>query len=273
MTFLQSIILGIIQGATEFLPISSSGHLVLIPNMLGWQIPHDDAFVFGVLLQVATLVAVAANFWQDLITIISAVFGGIFSGKPFEDADARMGWMMCLATVPAGVSYLLFAEIFEKAFSRPLIVALFLFATAALLLLAEIVGKRNRSFETISWIDALVVGIFQILAIFPGISRSGATISGGMMRNLDRPAAARFSFIISIPLMLAAGLIGIIELKQLPDTGSQITVFIPGFISAALVGYIAIRWLLRFLRERPLYTFAIYCFLFGLLNLAISFIR
>lgn len=272
MNIFQSIILGIIQGATEFLPISSSGHLVLIPHLLGWQIPQKDAFIFDVLVQVATLAAVATYFGRDLGTITGSVFRGLITRRPFENPDARMGWLLCLATVPAGGAYLLFPETFEEAFSRPLVVALFLFGTAALLLMAEFYGKRKRSFGSITWIDALVIGMFQILALFPGISRSGATISGGMLRHLDRSSAARFSFLISVPIMLAAGLIGIIELFQLPNSTSQMTIFIPGFISAALVGYVAIRWLLTFLREKPLHTFAIYCVLFGLINLAIVLI-
>jgi undecaprenyl-diphosphatase len=271
MTLLQSILLGIIQGATEFLPISSSGHLVLTSNLLGWQIPHQDAFVFDVLAQTATMIAVLAYFWIDILAITRAVFHGVLERKPFTHPDARLGWYLCLATFPAGLSYLLFAEIFEKTFSQPLVVALFLFGTAALLLLAEGLGSRNRSIESLAWKDALIVGFFQILAIFPGISRSGATITGGMLRQLDRPSAARFSFLMSIPLTLAAGLIGIIELIQLPESLSQIAIFLPGFISAALVGYIAIRWLIQFLNKRPLYIFAIYCLCFGIINLIFIF--
>jgi undecaprenyl-diphosphatase len=273
MTLLQSILLGIIQGATEFLPISSSGHLVLTPNLLGWQIPHQDAFVFDILAQTATTIAVLAYFWGDLLTILRAVFEGLIARKPFENPDARMGWYLCLATIPAGVSYLLFADIFEKTFSQPLIVALFLFGTATLLVLAEVWGGRNRSIESITWKDALLIGCFQVLAIFPGISRSGSTITGGMLRNLNRRSAARFSFLISIPLTLAAGLIGMIELIRLPETRSQIAIFLPGFISAALVGYVAIRWLIQFLTKRPLYSFAIYCVIFGIINLIFVFMQ
>jgi undecaprenyl-diphosphatase len=269
MTIFQSIILGIIQGATEFLPISSSGHLVLTPHLLGWQIPHQDAFVFDVLAQVATLVAVIAFFWDDIFTILRAVFIGIWQRRPFESFNARMGWFLCLATIPAGAMYLSFSETFERAFSKPIAVALFLLVTAILLVIAEKIGRRNRSFESITWKDALIVGIFQILAILPGISRSGATITGGMTRNLNRHSAARFSFLISIPMMLAAGLIGIIELLQLHDTTNQIGVFLPGFVSAAVVGYVCIRWLLHFLTQSSLYIFAAYCTIFGLINLII----
>jgi len=272
MTILQSIILGIIQGATEFLPISSSGHLVLTPHLLGWNIQDQDAFVFDVLVQVATLVAVVAYFWDDLYKITLAFIRGLWHKQPFSNRDARMGWLLGLATVPAGAAYLLFSDTFERAFGSPLATALFLFGTATLLLVAERIGKRDRDYESINWIDAIVIGIFQILAIFPGISRSGATITGGMTRNLDRPSAARFSFLISVPVMLAAGLVGVIKLIDLPNTASRIPIFLPGFIAAAIVGYISIRWLLRFLNHRPLYVFAIYCAVFGMINLVIILI-
>ncbi len=268
MTLLQSILLGIIQGATEFLPISSSGHLVLIPHLLGWEIPAQDAFVFDVLVQVATLAAVIAYFWDDLYAIGRALLQGLWQRQPFAEPQARLGWLLALATIPAGVAYLLFAEAFERAFSNPLMTALFLLGTALLLLVAEKVGQRRRAFAEISWIDALVIGAFQILAILPGISRSGATITGGMVRNLDRPSAARFSFLISLPVMLAAGLIGVLELLQIPHFISLLPTYLAGFAAAALVGYIAIRWLLRFLTQRPLYIFAIYCSLFAAFNLA-----
>ena len=268
MTILQSIILGIIQGATEFLPISSSGHLVLTPHLLGWVIPDQDKFVFDVLIQVATLVAVIAYFWHDLYDIAIALVKGLWSKQPLKDQNSSLGWKLGLATVPAGIVYLLFADTFEQAFANPLGTSLFLFGTAALLMIAVKVSKRERSFESITWADAFIVGLFQILAIFPGISRSGASITGGMARNLDRESAARFSFLISFPILLAAGLVGLIKFIQLPNTTANVSIFLPGFITAAVVGYISIRWLLRFLTQQPLYIFAFYCILFGMINLA-----
>ncbi|MEA3350280.1 MAG: undecaprenyl-diphosphatase UppP [Chloroflexota bacterium] len=267
MTLIQSIILGIIQGITEFLPISSSGHLVLIPNLLGWDIPAQDAFVFDVLVQVATLVAVFVYFWDDLYNIAIMTLQGLWKRRPFDHAQSRMGWYLILATIPAGVSFLLFAESFEKAFGSPLATSLFLFGTAVLLLVAELAGNRSRGFDDIIWKDALWVGIFQILAIFPGVSRSGSTITASMIRDLKRPAAARFSFLISVPVMLAAGLVGTIKLFQIPHFASLLPTYLAGFITAAIAGYVSIRWLLQFLTHRPLYIFAAYCSVFGLLNL------
>lgn len=272
MTIFQSILLGIIQGITEFLPISSSGHLVLTPHLLGWEIAPQDAFAFDILVQVATLLAVFAYFWADIYTIARAVFQGLWHRKPFETQSARTGWYLALATVPAGLAYLLFDETFERAFSSPVATASFLLLTAALLLFAEKIGQRNRQFDDLTWQDALIVGTFQILAIFPGVSRSGATITGGMTRNLQRPAAARFSFLISIPVMLAGGLIGLLEFFAIPHFATLLQAYFAGFAAAAIVGYIAIRWLLRYLSHRPLYVFASYCAVFGLLNLALLLI-
>ena len=197
MTLFQSILLGIIQGLTEFIPISSSGHLVLVPELLGWNIPAQDAFIFDVLVQVATLIAVFAYFWSDIVNIVTAVFKGLQARKPFEEPQARLGWLILLATIPTGIGGLLLNDAVEKAFDNPTAVASFLIGTALLLLLAEWLGKREINAEHISWKDALWIGVAQILAVFPGVSRSGSTITGGMLRKLDRPTAARFSFLIS----------------------------------------------------------------------------
>lgn len=273
MTLLQSIILGIVQGITEFLPISSSGHLVLVPHLLGWEIDPEAAFVFDVLVQVATLVAVFAYFWHDLINIAKAFFLGLRKREPLADPDSRLGWLIILATIPAGLAGLLLKDTLERAINSPLATACFLFLTAGLLVLAEWLGKRENKAEELSWLDAFVVGLFQILALFPGVSRSGATITGGMLRKLDRPSAARFSFLISIPIMLAAGLLATLDLFEIPNLGEILPTFLIGFIASAITGYLSIRWLLRYLSHRSLYGFAIYCATFGLINLVVILVR
>ena len=264
MSILQSILLGIIQGLTEFLPVSSSAHLVLVPYLLGWQIPAQEAFIFDVLVQVATLAGVIAYFWKDLLAIVSAFLRGLAQRKPFAEQQSRLGWYLILATIPAGLFGLTIKDLVEKAFASPLAAAGFLLVTAVLLLGAERFGKRQRSMEEMTWLDALWMGIAQALAIFPGVSRSGATITGGMLRDLKRPDAARFSFLMSIPIMLAAGLLAVKDLLEIPDFASLLPVYIPGFIAAAVTGYLAIRWLLGFLTHRPLYVFSIYCTLLAL---------
>ena len=264
MTLIQSIILGIVQGATEFIPVSSSGHLVLVPYIFGWEIPAQEAFIFDILVQVATLAAVFAYFWNDLISIATATLQGILKRKPFQEQNSRLGWYLVLATIPAGIAALLFKDTLEEAFSNPKWAAFFLLGTAIMLIIAEQFKKRTRQFEEIAWLDALWIGLFQVLALFPGVSRSGATITGGMSRKLKRPAAARFSFLMSVPIMLAAGLLATLDLLQAPHLFTNFPVYLAGFFTAGIVGYLSIRWLLRYLSNRSLYIFAIYCALLGL---------
>jgi undecaprenyl-diphosphatase len=242
---------------------------VLVPALLGWQIPQEDAFIFDVLVQVATLVAVFAYFWRDLVGIVKAFSAGIWQRRPFAAPQARLGWYLILASIPAGLAGLLFKDLVEQAFASPVATSAFLLLTAVLLILAERLGKRRLNQSEIGWQDALWIGVFQILALFPGVSRSGATITGGMLRNLDRPTAARFSFLMSIPVMLAAGLLAGLELMGTPSWSQPLPVFSAGFLVAAITGYLAIHWLLRFLTRYPLYGFAIYCSLAGIIGLVI----
>ncbi|MCX6055756.1 MAG: undecaprenyl-diphosphatase UppP [Chloroflexi bacterium] len=261
MTILQSIILGIVQGLTEFLPISSSAHLVLIPHFLGWSIPESQVFPFDMLVQLGTLAAVIIYFWSDLWKIIKSFIQGLVSRKPSKDPNSRMGWYLILASIPASISGLLLKDKVAAVFNDPHATAYFLFGTAALLILAETIGKRSRSLGEIKWFDALWIGIFQAIAIFPGISRSGSTIAGGMTRNMDRPSAARFSFLMSIPIMIGAGLVSISDVLKMPDLGKFLPVLVVGFITALLVGYLSIHWLLNFLTKRSFFMFAGYCVL------------
>lgn len=259
MTLLQSIILGIIQGLTEFLPISSSAHLVITPYLFNWRIPEPDGFIFDVLVQLGTLLAVIVYFRKDLYCIILAVIKGLIKKQPFTDPMARLGWLLVLATIPAIIAGLLFKQQVEQAFASPLAAGLLLIGTAVLLALAEWIGKRRRQLESVTWIDALVIGLFQAVSLLPGISRSGSTIAGGMFRDLERPSAARFSFLLSVPAMVGAGLVAVLDLVKLPNFSSQIPTLLLGFITAAVVGYLSIRWLLAFLVKRKLYLFSIYC--------------
>jgi undecaprenyl-diphosphatase len=269
MTMLQAFILGIIQGATEFLPISSSGHLVLAPYLFGWSIPHDQAFVFDVLVQIGTLFAVIVYFWRDLWAI-SQDWLSDFKQKQFAStSNSRLGWLIIVASIPAGVFGILLKDQVEKAFSDPLVTGFFLFGTAALLFSAERLGSKNQSLDRLTLLGALWIGIFQSLAIFPGISRSGATITGGMTKGLDRKSAARFSFLMSIPIMFAAGILALLDLLNIANLSAYIPILAIGFITAAVVGYISIRWLLGFLTSHSLYGFAIYCLIVGLLTIVI----
>lgn len=273
MNILQALILGVIQGLTEFLPISSSAHLVLVPYLLNWQFPPEQVFPFDVLVQLGTLLAVIVYFWKDLWSIAVGFIRALLAGKPFRDEPARMGWYLILATVPAGILGVLIKDQVEAAFHSAAATALFLFVTAGFLLAAEQFGKQQRGLDQFNWKDALWMGLFQAMSIFPGVSRSGSTITGGMTRNLTRTAAARFSFLMSIPIMLAAGLLSVLDLKDTPGLSSFLPVVAAGFAAAAVVGYLSIHWLLSYLGRHSLRAFSIYCAALGALVLIVAYVR
>ena len=271
MTFLQAIILGILQGLTEFLPISSSGHLVILPFFLNWQLPEKEMFLFNVLVQVGTIVAVIIYFWKDLIAIITDFFKQLFSGTPFATTNARLGWLLIVATIPAGLAGLFLQDLVEASFTSPLFAGIALMVTAILMILGEIISHRIGGTEDITLQEALFMGVMQSLALFPGISRSGATISGGMMRHLRREAAGKFSFLMAVPIMLAAGGLSTYQMvTEVPDLMSFLPIMAIGFITALVVGYIAIRWLLRFLVKNSLIYFSIYCIMLGIATILVS---
>lgn len=273
MTIFQAIILGIIQGLTEYLPVSSSAHLVIVPFLCGWTFPEDQIFVFDVLVQLGTLVAVIVYFWKDLLNIVVEFFKGIAAKKPFATTEARMGWLIILASIPGGLAGVLIKPLVEAAFSNPAAVGGLLFVTAILLLVAEFIGRRERGFTSIGWLDALLIGLGQAVSIFPGISRSGATISVGLMRGLKRTDAAKFSFLMSIPIMLAAGLYSALDLREVANLASFLPVILVGTLVAAIVGYLSIKWLLSFLNRHSLSIFAAYCAALGALVLIVAFFR
>ena len=270
MTALQAIILGIVQGLTEFIPVSSSGHLVLVPHFLGWQLAGPQVFVFDVLVQWGTLFAVFVYFWHDLVNIARAFFRSLFKGRPFAEHDACLGWYLILATIPAVVMGLLFKDKIETAFNSAHATGFYLLLTAVLLVVAEKVGHRNRRMEELSWWDALWIGLAQVLALLPGVSRSGSTIAGGMTRHFDRASAARFSFLMSVPVMLGAGILALDDLFHLPGMDGLLLPLLLGFFTAMIAGYIAIHWLIAYLSHHSLYVFAIYCTVLGMLVIMIG---
>ncbi|NLF51774.1 MAG: undecaprenyl-diphosphatase UppP [Leptolinea sp.] len=273
MTIFQAIILGIVQGLTEYLPVSSSAHLVIVPYLLGWTFPEEQVFVFDVLVQLGTLVAVVVFFWKDLVNIVIDFVKGIIERKPFATDGSRMGWLIILASIPGGLAGITVKPLVEAAFKNPRAVAILLLVTAALMLAAERAGRKERGFTTIAWLDALLIGLGQALAIFPGISRSGATISIGLFRGLKRADAAKFSFLMSIPIMLAAGLYSALDLRDVSNLTSFLPAILSGTLAAAIVGYLSIKWLLSFLNKHPLSVFSIYCAILGAFVLIVSFIQ
>jgi len=273
MSLIQALILGIVQGLTEFLPVSSSAHLVLVPFWLNWHIPADQAFSFDVLVQMGTLVAVIVYFWKDLWRIIKAWVTALWQRNPFGTLEARLGWWLILASVPAVLVGVLIKDTVEAAFGSPAATAGFLLVTALLLFLAEKIGKKQRGMAEMSWVDALAMGAGQALALFPGISRSGATIAAGMIRNLDRSTAARFSFLMSVPVMLGAGALSILDLKDIQGASAYLPALAVGFLVAAIVGYLSIHWLLKLLQQHSLIGFAIYCAIVGVATLVLFAVK
>lgn len=273
MTIWQALILGIVQGLTEFLPISSSGHLVITPFLLGWSIPEEYVFTFDVLVQMGTLIAVIIYFWKYLLKIVNAVFKGVLEKKPFGTQDAKLGWFVVLSTIPAILGGLFLKDQVEAAFHSVQITAAFLLITALLLWLAEKLSEQINNMEDLSTLDVIIIGCFQVLAIFPGLSRSGSTISGGILRKLKREEAAKFSFLMSIPVMLGAAVMSFNDLLEVPNLSEFLPVLMVGFVTSAVVGFFSIHWLLKFLNNNRLGLFSIYCVLMAVITLIVAYLR
>lgn len=258
MTFLHAFLLGILQGLTEFIPVSSTAHLLIAQNLFG--IPANGAtFSFLVIVQLGTLVSLFMFYWKELISIARAL---INFRRPSPERD--LGIYIVVATIPALLAGYLLKDAVETLFEAPLLQAsIRLFSAAVLLTLAEWLTRKNRQLDSMTWLDALIVGVFQIISLFPGASRSGTTISGGMFRGFDRPSAARFAFLMSVPVMLAAGGYEMLDVLRMPNLGEFLPLLAVGFVTAAIVGWFAIKWLIDYLSKRSLYVFAIYCAVIG----------
>ncbi len=258
MSILQSIVLGIIQGIAEFFPISSSGHLVVIPFFFGWDYPP---LYFTVTVHFATLLAVITVFYRDIYRIIKAVILGIFKKKWRRTHDFKTGIFIIVATIPGALAGYFLDDLFEGFFSNPLAVAGFLLLTAFILWGSEKMGTRTAQKKEFSFLTALIVGLGQALAIFPGISRSGTTISFARFFGIKRREAVRFSFLLSIPIIMGSFLF---EISRSADVvfGSGTVVLwslVAGLVSAYLAGYFAIRYLMYLVKKKNLNVFALYC--------------
>jgi undecaprenyl-diphosphatase len=269
MSILQAILLGIVQGATEFIPVSSSGHLVLVPWLLCWESP---GLVFDAVVHWGTLLAVLAYFWRDWRELVTAWIGGLFRWDWHHPA-ARLMWLIILGSIPAAVIGYLFESAFESLFGEPVWVSVFLLVTAALLTLSERFGRCTRGVGDMRWPDALVVGLGQAAAIAPGISRSGATMATGLLRGMRRSDAARFSFLLATPIIFGAGLFKLLDLFSSSDLTAQVPALFAGFGAAAISGFLCIAFLLRYLQRGRLYPFALYCALLGVLCLVVFVLR
>ncbi|MEO8463458.1 MAG: undecaprenyl-diphosphatase UppP [Chloroflexota bacterium] len=258
-SLLHALILGIVQGLTEFLPISSSAHLILIPRLLGWQDPFIDSAAFDVMLHMGTLLALLAYFWRDLIRLLLAWIGSVRDRRIGGDPDRRLAWLLLVSVVPAALLGAALEGFFDRTFRDQYAwIALFILVGAGLLWLGERRGQRRRGLDGMVWRDAATIGVAQALALFPGVSRSGITIASGLLLGLEREAAARFSFLMAVPVIAGAGLFKARDLvgqDLFGATGDQLAV---GIIAAAVSGLLAIALLLRFLRTNPTTLFIVY---------------
>jgi undecaprenyl-diphosphatase len=268
MNILQTIALGLVQGATEFIPISSSGHLVLVPWLLRWPEP---GLAFITTMHLGTLAAVLAYFWKDLLGMVRAVVAALIRRAPWDTPESRLAWLIVLGTIPAVVVGAPFEDFFENVFGAPATVAALLLVTGLILALGERLGQRERSLESLRWGDALLVGLAQAAAILPGISRSGATIAAGLALSVRRETSARFSFLLAVPVILGGGLLELFELVKAGGGTTQAPGLLAGFVAAAVSGYLCIHILLRYLRQHRLYVFSVYCWLFGAACLLVAF--
>jgi undecaprenyl-diphosphatase len=244
VSVLQTVILGIIQGLTEFIPVSSSAHLVLIPDVLRWAQP---TVFLDVMLHVGTLVAATVYFWKDIIEIITK--------------KRKMIWLLAIGTVPAVLLGLAFKHQLESFFQKPVYSAYFLIVTGLFLAAADYLAKKSKETKDITPLNALWIGAAQAIAILPGISRSGATITAGMFAGLGRKEATRFAFLLSIPIIAGTALLKAKDALAASGGMSAITGAIPGAIAAAIVGYLAIHFLLKYLTNHKLIVFSVYCWL------------
>lgn len=268
MDIFQAIILGIIQGLTEFLPISSTGHLRIVPALLGW---NDPGAAFTAVIQFGTLVAVLFYFRNDIFNITGAVFKGIVSKKLFYNRDALLGWMIVVGTLPIVFFGLLLKNEIETSFRSLYVISISLIALAIVLMIAEAFikkriarGEQLKLLDDLSWKDVIVVGLWQCVALIPGSSRSGTTITGGLFVGMNRETAARFSFLLSLPSILAAGVLELVKERELlfsSDIG--LSNLIVATIVSGIVGYASIAFLLNYLKNHTTYLFIVYRIIIG----------
>ena len=274
MSFFQAILIGVLQGFTELFPVSSLGHSVLVPAWLGWDSlvsgqSADESFYLAFLvgLHVATAIALLIFFRKDWARIIRGLLTSI-RNRRVDSSDARMAWLLILATIPVGVVGLLFEHSLRTLFAKPLAAAIFLTINGLILAVGERLRRRvpTRPGSSVNTTDAVIVGSSQIAALFAGISRSGITMVAGLLRGLDHEDAARFSFLLATPVIFAAGMYKLPDLLGPLGNGIRGQVVV-GSVVAGGCAYLAVRFLTRFFQTRTLNPFAIYCLIFGVASI------
>lgn len=275
MTFFEAIVLGLVQGLAEFLPISSSGHLALLQYFFG--IEGESVVTFAVLLHIGTLVSVFIVYWKDILELIlelGATIKDVFTGKGLRvnaNPTRRLGFMIIVATIPTGIIGIVGNDLFTSMYSSLLAIGLGLLFTGTILVVAERFGSGRKNVKEMKFLDALAVGIMQGVAICPGVSRSGSTLVGGLSTGLNREFAVKFAFLISIPSILGSA---VLEVPAMFEQGTDMALILPiiaGVIVSAVSGLIAIKAMIKLVTGKRLYYFSIYTWILGTAVILYSF--
>ncbi|MBF8274583.1 MAG: Undecaprenyl-diphosphatase [Magnetococcales bacterium] len=266
MDWVHALVLGIVQGVTEFLPISSSGHLILLPRFLGWP---DQGLSFDIAVNTGSLVALIAYFRKDVARLITAFFATFRSGGWQHHADGRLAWWLGIGTIPIGLAGITCKDLVGTVARDPFIIGMTSIIFGLLLWFADQMGQRTRTLKDAGAREAIVIGCAQALALIPGTSRSGVTMTAGLFLNLNRESAARFSFLLAIPVSVLAGLLELAEwIRQTPAPDEWLPMAV-GFIASGITAFLVIHWLLLWIRNRSLTVFVVYRVLLGMLLLTV----
>jgi undecaprenyl-diphosphatase len=285
ITYFQAIVIGLLQGISELFPISSLGHSVIFPKLFGWNLNQGQPYflTFLVAVHLATATVLFLFFWKDWLEIIKGL-GRSLAQRQIrqDDAPARLGWLLVMGTIPAGILGLLFQEKIQLLFASPKIAAFFLIVNAGLLYGAERLRQKapvdknpvntNQRLAKLTWMQSFKVGLSQILALIPGLSRSGSTMAGSLLVGLSNEDAARFSFLLATPIIGAAAVLKLPELFY-PQNHAVVGPAIAGALAAALAAYFSIKFLMKFFHTNKLTPFAVYCALAGVISLLILYFR
>jgi undecaprenyl-diphosphatase len=275
LTYFQAIIFGVLQGVTELFPISSLGHSVVLPKLLGWNIDQNAPFflTFLVATHLATAIVLFFFFFNEWKRILSGILHSLKTREIKEsDADAKLGWLLIVATIPAGVLGILFETTLGKLFAKPQLVAVILILNGLLLFIAEIVRRKRKNHDNktnvnnriakLSWTQAIKIGLLQCIALIPGFSRTGATLTGGLLEGLSHEDSARFAFLMATPIIGAAALLKLPELASATDKAVLFPVLIGAF-TAGIAAFFSVKFLMKYFETKTLMPFAIYCCIVG----------
>ena len=271
MNEIQAAILGVVQGLTEFLPVSSSGHLILVPWLFGWHFFQDNPDLnktFDVALHLGTLFALLVFFWREIVDLLVAFFGSV-RHRRIATGNEKLAWLLLVASVPAGIVGVALESFIENRLGTPLLTALLMIAFGFVILAVDELAANRRLLKDLGWRDSIIVGVAQVLALAPGVSRSGVTMTAGRALKMRREAAVRFAFLISIPVTAGAAVYKGAKLAVHGLPGGMAMPFVVGVLAAAVSGYFAVRFLLGYVAKHDFRIFVVYRVVFGVMILGV----